>query len=392
MAPGCEHNKESGVPLVMKLNKSLYGFRQSPTNWFSTTDHHLGKIGSRSLKLDPCVYVYEDENGSAILTLYVDDVLLHWAPTSSYWTSSIKKKLVDRFEMTDMGDVSRVLGMNRVTRDREEGIITMNQRDYTEDIFQRYGMRGCHSAYNPGVGPEMPHDQPKENLLNEESKRRYQSITDAAMYLAQVCPYDILYTANQLVRAMSKPFKAHMAAAKHQVRFLAGSTDFSIPYKQRSFKLAVFADANWRANPDNGKSTSSYIIMLSNGPIICKVGIDGSTVHSTMEAELVAAALTMKEAVICSNMMLELCFKGGFGSVPLYIDNTWVLHVADSRTYTPRAKHIALRYFFVQEIVEEGNITIHFVKTQNQIADLGTKHTNKDRHSALIKLMRELEA
>ena len=40
------------------------------------------------------------------------------------------------------------------------------------------------------------------------------------------------------------------------------------------------------------------------------------------------AALTMKGAVFCSNMMLELGFKQGFGGVPLYIDNTSALHVA----------------------------------------------------------------
>ena len=42
----------------------------------------------------------------------------------------LKKQLMDRFEMTDMGNVSRVLGMN-ITRDREEGTITINQKDYT---------------------------------------------------------------------------------------------------------------------------------------------------------------------------------------------------------------------------------------------------------------------
>ena len=106
--------------------------------------------------------------------------------------------------------------------------------------------------------------------------------------------------------------------------------------------------------------------MLSNGPISFKVGIQGLTAQSTMEAELVASALTMKEAVFCSNMMLELGFKEGFGSVPLYIDNTSsVLHVVGNRTYNPRAKHIAMRYFFVQELVEEGKITINFVKKYN---------------------------
>ena len=100
----------------------------------------------------------------------------------------------------------------------------------------------------------------------------------------------------------------------------------------------------------------------------------------------------MKEAVFCSNMMLELGFKEGFGSVPLYIDNTSAFHVAGNRTYSPRAKHIALRYFFVQELVDRGKITIHFVKTQDQIAYLRTKYANKHRHHALIKLIREFEA
>ena len=90
--------------------------------------------------------------------------------------------------------------------------------------------------------------------------------------------------------------------------------------------------------------------------------------------------------------MVELGFEKGFNSVPLYLDNTSTLHVAGNRTYSPRAKHIALRYFFVQELVEEGMITIHYVNTQDQLADLGTKHLGKHRHLALIKLINDFKA
>ena len=167
---------------------------------------------------------------------------------------------------------------------------------------------------------------------------------------------------------MSKPSKAHTGAAKHHLlRYLARSTDFSITHKQGGFKL-------------------------SSGPISFKVGIQGLTAQSAMGAKLVAAALTMKEIISYSNRMLELGFKEGFGSVPLYIDNTSALHDAGNRTYSPRAKHIVPRYFFVQELEEKGKIIIHFVKTQDQIADFGTKHANKHRHRALIKLIKEFEA
>ena len=92
-------------------------------------------------------------------------------------------------------------------------------------------------------------------------------------------------------------------AAEHLLRYLAGSTSFVITDKQGGFKLATFSDASWVSSPDNGKSTSSYIVMPAHGPIIFKVGLHGLTPQSTMESELVAAARTMKEVVLCKSMM-----------------------------------------------------------------------------------------
>ena len=77
------------------------------------------------------------------------------------------------------------------------------------------------------------------------------------MCLGQVTRYDIGYAVNQLAQAMSKPSKAHMAAAKYLLRYLVGTTNSAITYKRGGFKLTAFSDANWGNNPDNGKSTSS---------------------------------------------------------------------------------------------------------------------------------------
>ena len=196
--------------------------------------------------------------------------------------------------------------------------------------------------------------------MNKEHKRRFQAIIGSVMCLGQVTRYDIGYAVNQLARAMCKPSKAHMAAAKHLLRYLAGTTNFAITYKRGVLKLTAFSDANWSNNPDKGKSTSSYIAFLSDGPVSFKVGSQGLTAQSTMEAELVAAASTMKETVFCSNMMKKLGFGMRFDNVPVYIDNTLTLYVADNQTYIPRVKHVDLRFFFVQELVKEGRFSIHY--------------------------------
>ena len=186
----------------------------------------------------------------------------------------------------------------------KKGDITISQKDYTEDAIHRYDMEGCNSVYTPGVGPEQSLNQPEENLLNEE-KCRYRGIT-RAVYVFRTS------------------------------RFLSGSTDFSTTYNQHGFRRVAFLDTNWGNNPDNGWSTSSYIVMKTNAPIGFKIGLQGLTVQSAMEIELVTAALAMEEAVFCSNMMLKLGFDESFGGVSLYIDNTSALRIADNRTYSPR--------------------------------------------------------
>ena len=93
MTPGYETYDKSGVPFVMKLKKSLYSLRQSPKNWFGTMDGHLSNIGFRSLKSDPCVYVFEHKTGTAILTIYVDDIFL--LGNNKQLLGKLKKQLMD---------------------------------------------------------------------------------------------------------------------------------------------------------------------------------------------------------------------------------------------------------------------------------------------------------
>ena len=65
--------------------------------------------------------------------------------------------------------------------------------------------------------------------MNEEGKRRHQSIVGATMYLAQVSRFNILYAVNRRESAgtvISKPSEAHMGAAKLFLCYWARSTDF----------------------------------------------------------------------------------------------------------------------------------------------------------------------
>ena len=211
------------------------------------------------------------------------------------------------------------------------------------------------------------------------------------MYLAQITRYDIMYSNCPLARDMPRRSKVHMGAAKHLVRYLAGTTASTLVYKRGGFKLTAFSDSNWGNNAGNGKSTSCSIMMFCKAPVRLRSGVQSSTAMSTMEAELVARVLAMNQAVFCSNMLIELGFGKEFEKVPPHIDNTATLHVMGNRACSSRRKHIALMFFYSRELVSEGNITIHYISTEDQLAGIGTKHLNKHRLQQLLHKIKNFQ-
>ena len=175
-----------------------------------------------------------------------------------------------------------------VTRDRGEGTVTITQDNYTKFLLERYGMGNCSLRYTPGVGSDFFLDPPDEKLLNKEDKQRFQA-TDSVMCLGLVVRYDISYSANQLTKALPKSFKSHMAVTKHLLRYLAGTTNFTVRYEQGGFNRTTFSDANWGNNSDKSNSRSPYLVFLTSASISFNVGLQERT-------ELVATALIMKEA------------------------------------------------------------------------------------------------
>lgn len=94
-------------------------------------------------------------------------------------------------------------------------------------------MENCNFPSTPGTG-----------------SARGDASTGSVIFLAGVDLYYIRHAVNQLVRAMSKPAKAQVTAAKHLLPYFDGTTDLSTTLEMRDFKLASFSDASWGKNQE----------------------------------------------------------------------------------------------------------------------------------------------
>src|ERR1700753_933370 len=79
-----------------KLNKSIYGLRQSPREWYAYLTAFLQENNFHSCAFDPCVLL----NDRVILAVYVDDITLY-GPDDV--VAEVTQLLKTRFQLSEAG-------------------------------------------------------------------------------------------------------------------------------------------------------------------------------------------------------------------------------------------------------------------------------------------------
>ena len=147
----------------------------------------IGRKYTKS-KYDHCVYLHKLQDGSFIyLLLYVDDMLI--ASRSHTEIEKLKTQLNREFEMKDLGEAKKILGME-ISKDRKLGRLCLSQKEYLRKVLKRFGMN---EKSKPVSTPLAPHFKlsasmsPKNDAEREYmSKVPYASAVGSLMY-AMVC-------------------------------------------------------------------------------------------------------------------------------------------------------------------------------------------------------------
>ena len=116
-----------GQLLIIKLHRSIYGFRQSLKVWNGATDGNLRIIDS----LPPRVYVKGNGDNHVMLKFGVDDLLI--TKRNKNTVAKVRKPLImNKFAMAEFGDAIQMLGIG-IILDTECGTIRISRGLYMTD-------------------------------------------------------------------------------------------------------------------------------------------------------------------------------------------------------------------------------------------------------------------
>ena len=85
------------------------------------------------------------------------------------------------------------------------------------------------------------------------------------------------------------------------------------------------------------------------------------------------------------NQLLDYGFN--LKDIPIMCDNISAISITENPVQHSRTKHIDIRYHFIREHVMKGSIALHFVPTDERIADFFTEALDE---STFIRLVGEL--
>jgi hypothetical protein len=347
--------------MVLKLNRSLYGLKQSPRCWNSKFTKVLKENGYVQSDADNCLFVrIENEKYSAI-AIYVDDCLIIGNREN---VNKIKNILEQNFKMKDLGKLGKIVGIE-VERTKE--YTKIHQNGFIRDLIEKFRMTDAHTSETP----ILLNDNKNDNSPAYQSLEQYQSLVGSLIYISTKTRPDIAFAVHEVSTKMSNPTTKDWLAAKRILRYLKGTQNVGIVYQALGNGLLIgFADASFAPKREDRKSIGGYCFILNGGAITWKSKKQSIIALSSCEAELIALTESVKEG-----QWLQKLFEnfGLYHTLIVNEDNQSTVKIAENSVFSDRSKHIQIRFHFLKDLINEKKLQLLYCHTKSNTADILTK-------------------
>ena len=368
---------------ALRLRRAIYGLKQAGRQWHITLHNTLVSMGFKRVRCEHSVWVY-DAGGDAriIIPVFVDDMTI--VARSQEEAQKLISLLSGHFKLRDLGPTSWLLGVE-IQRDRSKRLLTLSQRQYTEDILDRAGMADC----NPVTTPLDPNIKLNTDMCPQTAEefewmrdKPYIHLLGAIAYLAVATRPDIAYAVGVLARFSRNPGKDHWNALKRVLRYLKGTVDFKLTYSPDSGGgtelFTTYSDADYAGDESSSRSTSGWVVKMGTGAVSWMSRLQSFVTLSTTEAEYVSAVSAGQEILWLRNLFTELGYPQATAST-LKMDNQSAISVARNPDHHGRMKHLDLRFYWLRDVVDAGTISVSHIPTNDMAADILTKALGREK-------------
>ena len=392
----------------LKLNRALYGLKQSPRAWYEDIQKALHSRNFKCMQNENCLFFKHTIHSLIIIALYVDDLIIAGATTD---VNEVKHFLNSRYIMKDLGQVHHILGCE-VIRDSNTNTLFLTQRRYILSTVKRFlnttdlhkvGLNA--SPMEASIPLRMVDIDESPESQNQMKSIPYREAIGSLLWLVAGTRADIAFAVQTCAKFSCKPHMKHWKAVLRIFRYLHRTINYGLAFRsspyvlpdQKIFKSCTtptftlenhpdmnstiegFSDSDWGRDPDTRRSVSGYLMFLNGSLISWGSRRQQSVALSSMEAEYMALCLATQEAVWLIEIMKNLKFVQ-HSPIIIHEDNQACIDFSNHNVHHAKSKHIQQRYHYTREVIKKGDIKLAYIPTSENPADIMTKPLTPHNH------------
>lgn len=360
--------------LYVEALKAIYGTLRASLLFYKKLVRDLKSIGFVVNPYDPCVANKTVDGKQMTVVWHVDDLKISHMVVKE--VDNFIQWLRDMYEEEEIGKikVSRgkihdYLGM---TLDfSSEGEVKIKMVDYVKKMVEAFPEESELIATTPAA-LHLFEVRDDVKVLKESEAVIFHNIVAKGLFLCKRARPDIHTSIAFLTTRVKQPDLDDWKKLRRMINYLRGTEELVLTLSADNTNVIKwFVDVAYAVHKDM-KSHTGGCMTLGKGFSNCISMKQKINVKSSTEGELVGTSDLMSP-IIWANYFLDA--QGYNYDALLGQDNTSAISMEKNGKMSSgkRTKHINIRYFFIKDRIENGELKVEYCPTDKMTADFFTK-------------------
>ena len=193
---------------------------------------------------------------------------------------------------------------------------------------------------------------------------------------------DIMLSVCMCARFQTNPKECHLMAVKRIFQYLVHTPNLGLWYpKGSTFELLGYSNSDYASCKVTQRSTTRTCQFIGRSLVSWSSNKQNFVALSIAEAEYVAASACCAQLLWMKQTLKD--FGCELTKIPLLCNNESAIKLANNPVNHSRTKHIDIRHHFLRDHEAKGDIDIHHVSIEKQLADIFTKPLDESRFCVL---------
>ena len=366
-------NGEKTIYLI--VTKAIYGMLVASVLWYKRLKSDLLTLNFKFNEYDPCIANRQVFGTQHTIRFHVDDIL------SSHSNPKVNDQFLDELNRlygrlkpctSKRGDEHEFLGMT--LKYKRNGTLEIRMDSHINDFIDTCpGMKK-----NPGTVPtpaakNLFSIDTTSELLSHEEKEEFHSCVAKGLFIGKRSRPDIQMPIAVLSSRVMSPNRSDLQKLVRVAKYLKGTKDLCLTLGIDDVRILKWMVDSSHAVHDDFKGHTGGCLSWGIGSPISISQKQKLNSRSSTESEIIGVDDVM-DKILWTKLFLQaqgvqiqenILYQDNQSSIKLETNGKW--------SSGKRTRAINIRYFFVTDNVEKGNLQIEYKPSEDMVADFLTK-------------------